>query len=111
VMFCSELVLSFSCVYFVVTGHFIPVWSLSILRAYLASTVKSAAGKVGLTLPRCLGTPDLQGSRPATRGGAIGQLPSPKFSQTYVFVRRSNKLHHFASPPKISVGCAPAGKY
>ena len=48
-MFCSELVLSFACVYFVVTGHFIPVWGLSILRANLASTEKSAAGKLGLT--------------------------------------------------------------
>jgi len=51
-MFCSELVLSFACVYFVVTGHFMPVWGLSILRANLASTVKSAVGNVGLTLPR-----------------------------------------------------------
>jgi len=39
-MFCSELVLSFACVYFVVTGHSIPVWGLSILRANLASTEK-----------------------------------------------------------------------
>jgi len=30
------------------------------------------------------------------QSGAIGQLPPPKFSQTYVFVRCSNKLHHFA---------------
>jgi len=51
-MFCSELVLSFACVYFVITGHFLPVGGLSILRANLASTEKSAAGKVGLTLPR-----------------------------------------------------------
>ena len=29
-----------------------PLWGLSILRANLASTEKSAAGKVGLTLPR-----------------------------------------------------------
>ena len=50
-MFCSELVLSFACVYFVITGHFLPVWGLSILRANLESTEKSAAGKVGLTLP------------------------------------------------------------
>ena len=51
-MFCSELVLSFACVNFVITGHFLPVGGLSILRANLASTEKSAAGKVGLTLPR-----------------------------------------------------------
>ena len=51
-MFCSELVLSFACVYFVITDHLLPVWDLSILRANLASTEKSAAGKVGLTLPR-----------------------------------------------------------
>ena len=51
-MFCSELVLSYSCFYFVVTCHFIPVWGPSILRANLSSTEKSAAGKVGLTLPR-----------------------------------------------------------
>ena len=49
---CSELVLSFACIYFVVTGHFMPFWGLSILRANLASTEKSAAGKVGLTLLR-----------------------------------------------------------
>ena len=42
----------------------------------------------------------------ATREGAIGQMP-PKFSQTYVFVRYKNKLHHFAPPPKILVGCGP----
>jgi len=31
-----------------------------------------------------------------------------KFSQMYdAFVRCSNKLHHFAPPPKISVGCGP----
>ena len=35
--------------------------------------------------------------------GAIGQLPLPKFSQTYVFVRRSNKLHHIASPRKYQL--------
>ena len=29
-MFCSERVLSFACVYFVITGHFLPVWGLSI---------------------------------------------------------------------------------
>jgi len=50
-MFCSELV-SFACVYFVVTGHFMPFSGLSILSAKLASTEKSAAGEVGLTLPR-----------------------------------------------------------
>jgi len=32
------------------------------------------------------------------RGGAIGQIPPTKFSQTYVYVRYSNKLHHF--PPE-----------
>ena len=53
-MFCSELVLSFACVYFVITGHFLPVWGFSILRPNLASTEKSAAGKVGLTLPRLI---------------------------------------------------------
>jgi len=52
-MFCSELV-SFACVFFCVTGHFIPFLGLLILRANLASTEKSAAGKVGLTLPRSL---------------------------------------------------------
>jgi len=49
-MFCSELVLSFACIYFVVTGHFIPISGLSILRANLASTEKSAAGKGSLYL-------------------------------------------------------------
>jgi len=39
-MFCSELVVSFACVYFVVTGHFMPFLGLSILRANLASTEK-----------------------------------------------------------------------
>jgi len=29
-MFCSKLVLSFACVYFVITGHFLPVWGLTI---------------------------------------------------------------------------------
>jgi len=47
-MFCSEVVVSFACGYFVVTGRFVPFSGLSILRANLASTVKSAAGKVGL---------------------------------------------------------------
>jgi len=42
-MLCSELVLSFASVYFVVTGHFMPFWSISILRANLASNEKSAA--------------------------------------------------------------------
>jgi len=51
-MLCSEPVLSFACVYFVVSAHFIPFCGLSILRANLASIEKSAAGKVGLTLPR-----------------------------------------------------------
>jgi len=54
-------VLSFACVYFVVTGHFMPLWGLSILRANLASIEKSAAGKVGLlTLPRCSQTISLR---------------------------------------------------
>jgi len=39
----------------------------------------------------------------------IGQLSPPKFSQTYVFVWCSNKLHHFA-PLKVSVGCGPGVK-
>ena len=47
--------------------------------------------------------------RPATRGGAIGQLPPEIFTNVCtLFVRRSNKLHHFAPPPKISIGCCPA---
>jgi len=37
-------------------------------------------------------------SRLATRGG----VDPPKFSQTYVFVRCSNKLHHFPPPENIS---------
>jgi len=53
-MFCSELVVSFACVYFVVTGHFMPFSGLSILLANLASTEKSATGKVGLTSPRSI---------------------------------------------------------
>jgi len=57
-MLCSELVLSFACIYFVVSGHFMPFWGLSSLRANLASTEKSAAGKVFTqvftTLPRWL---------------------------------------------------------
>jgi len=36
---------------------------------------------------------------------AIGQLPPPKFSQTYVFVGCSTKLHHFA-PPKYQLVAA-----
>jgi len=32
--------------------------------------------------------------------GAIGKLPPLKFSQTYVFVRYSSKLHHFAPTPR-----------
>ena len=40
-------------------------------------------------------------ARPATRGGQSGNYP-PKFSQTYVFVRCSNKLHHFPPPENIS---------
>jgi len=52
-MFCSEFVVSFACVYFVVRGHFMPLLfevfrgNLAILRGNLASTEKSAAGKVG----------------------------------------------------------------
>jgi len=42
-------------------------------------------------------------TRPATRGGDNRAIAS----QTYVFVRFSNKLYNFA-PPKISVGCGPA---
>jgi len=53
-MFFSQLVLSFPCVYFVVTGHFMPVWGLSILRANLASTEKSTAEKVSLYLGQSL---------------------------------------------------------
>jgi len=34
-------------------------------------------------------------------------IDPPKFSQTFVFVRYSNNLHHFAHPPKLSVGCGP----
>jgi len=41
------------------------------------------------------------------KGGNRSIAPQ-KFSQTYVFVRYSNKLPHFAPPPKISVGCGPA---
>jgi len=52
-MFCSEVVVSFACVYFVVTGHFMPFSGLSILRANLASTENSAAGKAGLILRWC----------------------------------------------------------
>ena len=50
-----------------------------------------------------LGTILMPAARPATIEGAIGQLPLPKFSQTYVFVRRSNKLHHIASPRKYQL--------
>jgi len=35
--------------------------------------------------------------RPATRGRQSDKY-SPKFLKTYVFVRSSNKLHHFAHP-------------
>jgi len=49
-MLCSELVLSFACVYFVVSAHFMRFWGFSILRANLASIETSAAGTVGLTL-------------------------------------------------------------
>jgi len=48
-MLCSEPVLSFVCVYFVVSAHFMPFRGFSILRANLASIEKSAAGKIGLT--------------------------------------------------------------
>ena len=44
-MFCSELVLSFSCVCFVITGHFLRVEGVSILRANLASTEKKCGWK------------------------------------------------------------------
>ena len=46
---------------------------------------------------------------PQPEEGQSGNAP-PKFSQTYVFVRYSNKLHHFAPfpPQKTSVGCGPA---
>jgi len=50
-MLCSELVLSFACICFVVSAHFMPFRSFSILRANLASIEKSAAGKVWFTLP------------------------------------------------------------
>jgi len=40
--------------------------------------------------------------RPATTGGQSGNCPPPKFSRTYVFVRWSNKLHHFAPTENIS---------
>jgi len=43
---------------------------------------------------------------PQPEGGNRAIAP-PKFSQTYVFVRCSNKLHHFP-PSKISVGCGIA---
>jgi len=38
---------------------------------------------------------------PQTEGGNRAIAP-PRFSQTYVFVRCSNKLHHFAPPENIS---------
>jgi len=47
-MLCSEPVLSFACVYFVVSPHFMPFWGFSILHANLAPIDKIAAGKVGL---------------------------------------------------------------
>ena len=43
---------------------------------------------------------------PQPKGGSIGQLPPPKFSQTYAFVRCSNKLHHFAPPRKYQLVAA-----
>jgi len=46
---------------------------------------------------------------PQPEGGKLPDRP-PKFLKTYVFVRYSNKLHHFA-PPKISVGCGPAFRH
>ena len=46
-MFCSELVVSFACVYFVVTGDFMPLSGLSIFRANLASTEKVRMEKSG----------------------------------------------------------------
>ena len=45
---------------------------------------------------------------PQPEGGQSGNCP-PKFLKTYVFVRYSNKLYHFALPPKISVGGGPGG--
>ena len=41
--------------------------------------------------------------------GLIGQLPPPKFLQTYVFVWCSNKLLHFAAPAprKYQFVCGP----
>ena len=45
-------------------------------------------------------------STPATRGGQSGNCP-PKLLKTHAFATYSNKLHHFAPPPKISVGCGP----
>jgi len=51
-MLCSELFVSFSCVYFVISPQFKPFWDFTISRTNLASIEKSAAGKVGLTLPR-----------------------------------------------------------
>jgi len=51
-MLCSELFVSFSFVYFVISPQFKPFWDFTISRTNLASIEKSAAGKVGLTLPR-----------------------------------------------------------
>jgi len=54
-MLCSKLVLSFACLYFVVSGHLFPFRGYTILRTNLASIEKSAAGKV--TLPKVSWTP------------------------------------------------------
>jgi len=48
---------------------------------------------------------------PQNWGATRQWLPTPKFSKAYVFVRSTNKLHHFASLPKISSGCCPAPNY
>jgi len=49
---------------------------------------------------------DIFQSRSATRGGQSGNCPPTKISQTHVFVRCSNKLHHFP-PRKYQFGCGP----
>jgi len=46
------------------------------------------------------------GRQARNQRGAIGQLPSPKFSQTYVFFRYSNNLHYFAPPKKYQLVAA-----
>jgi len=50
-------------------------------------------------------------SRYATRRGATGQLPIPKFSKTCLVVRHNNKLQSSCPPPtNISAGCGPAAE-